>query len=462
MLAHTLILSILFSLLPIINANSSEVIQVPAQILSSSVNWDRPGATYKLKGLIQVPRDLAINVGPGVTVDASDGNLLLLGSIKFAGSSSSRTKLYVKHPFLDDRSTSNEMTFSFTDVKGVLGFGSIASYRSMPVQISDSTFTDLDYLFGSSRVLSDITIIRSFFRNVRQVFDASSAFGIGCGQVVAFNVNISENYFLDLQCFPSFGQYDLSWGTRSLNISSNIFRNEQNALVFDIRENDNVYSGYTPLKIENNSFLSINRLVLVAANNSNYRIAKNYWTVNNETEIRKNAKVIDGKTDISIQTIIFEPLLLSQPTLPISNNLYLAYLDEVKETAELKAKQEAEAKAAAELKAKQEAEAKAAAELKAKQEAEAKAAAELKAKQEAEAKAAAELKAKQEAEAKAAAELKAKQDADKAAQLAALKAALLKLKTPTPKKTTITCIKGKTVKKVTAIKPVCPKGYKKK
>ena len=40
--------------------------------------------------------------------------------------------------------------------------------------------------------------------------------------------------------------------------------------------------------------------------------------------------------------------------------------------------------------------------------------------------------------------------------------------TPTPsappvaKKITITCVKGKTVKKVTAVKPVCPKGYKKK
>jgi hypothetical protein len=27
---------------------------------------------------------------------------------------------------------------------------------------------------------------------------------------------------------------------------------------------------------------------------------------------------------------------------------------------------------------------------------------------------------------------------------------------------TITCVKGKLVKKVTAVKPVCPKGYKKK
>ena len=32
----------------------------------------------------------------------------------------------------------------------------------------------------------------------------------------------------------------------------------------------------------------------------------------------------------------------------------------------------------------------------------------------------------------------------------------------TSKKTTITCVKGKTVKKITAFKPVCPKGYKKK
>jgi len=107
---------------------------------------------------------------------------------------------------------------------------------------------------------------------------------------------------------------------------------------------------------------------------------------------------------------------------------------------EFESKQDADAKAAAD---------KAAAEVKAKQEAEAKAAAELKAKQEAEAKAAAELKAKQEAEAKAAAELKAKQEAE--AKAAASK-----------KKITITCIKGKLVKKVTAVKPVCPAGYKKK
>jgi len=80
-----------------------------------------------------------------------------------------------------------------------------------------------------------------------------------------------------------------------------------------------------------------------------------------------------------------------------------------------------------------------------------KAALELKAKQDAEAKAAEELVAKQRAEVKAAEELKAKQEADaKAGQAAAMK------------KTTITCVKGKTTKKVTAVKPKCPAGYKRK
>ena len=67
---------------------------------------------------------------------------------------------------------------------------------------------------------------------------------------------------------------------------------------------------------------------------------------------------------------------------------------------------------------------------------------------------AAELKAKQEAEAKAAAELKAKQEAEAKAAAAAKAAA--------SKKITITCVKGKLTKKITAVKPVCPKGYKKK
>lgn len=68
---------------------------------------------------------------------------------------------------------------------------------------------------------------------------------------------------------------------------------------------------------------------------------------------------------------------------------------------------------------------------------------------EAQAKADAEAKAKAQAEADAQAKAKAEAEAKARAELA-------------NKKTTITCVQGKKTKKVTAVKPVCPKGFKKK
>jgi hypothetical protein len=75
----------------------------------------------------------------------------------------------------------------------------------------------------------------------------------------------------------------------------------------------------------------------------------------------------------------------------------------------------------------------------------------LKMKQEADAKAAEALKVKEDAEAKAASDLKAKKEAEAKAAIPAV-----------VKKLTITCTKGKLIKKVTAVIPKCPTGYKKK
>ncbi len=102
--------------------------------------------------------------------------------------------------------------------------------------------------------------------------------------------------------------------------------------------------------------------------------------------------------------------------------------------------------AIAEAKAQADAEAQAAADRKAKKELEAKAIADA----QAEARAAAALKAQADAEAQAAAELKAKQVAEAKAKAVALR------------KTTIICTKGKLTKKVTAVKPKCPAGFKKR
>jgi subtilisin family serine protease len=110
-------------------------------------------------------------------------------------------------------------------------------------------------------------------------------------------------------------------------------------------------------------------------------------------------------------------------------------------TARVKA--EADAKLAKDAQAKAEADAKLAKDAQAKAEADAKLAKDAQAKAEADAKLAKDAQAKAEADAKLAKDAQAKAEAD-------------------AKQITITCVKGKLIKKVTGVKPICPPGYKKK
>ena len=53
-----------------------------------------------------------------------------------------------------------------------------------------------------------------------------------------------------------------------------------------------------------------------------------------------------------------------------------------------------------------------------------------------------------------------KQQNDRLAQLEALRIKEAEAKAAAARKITITCVKGKIIKKVTSAKPVCPAGYK--
>ena len=157
------------------------------------------------------------------------------------------------------------------------------------------------------------------------------------------------------------------------------------------------------------------------------------------------------ETAIDIEDVIVKDLKLIQFDSFVRMMMDDTSFEQVAKIADAQANAAAD-KAATELKAKQEADAKAATD---------KAAADLKAKQEADAKAAtdkaaADLKAKQEADAKAAAD---KIISDAKAEAAKILADA-RAKATAPKKTSITCAKGKLTKKVTAVKPKCPAGFK--
>jgi hypothetical protein len=401
----------------------TEVIQ--GQIISTNTTWGTPGKDLKIDGLIQIRTGVTLTINPGASLDVSNGSFLVLGSLSIVGNSTSQKPAVFARSWL---SGSGNVSMSGLNISG--SGGALFPYEATgSISMIDSTISKFDSIFGQTQssflVFNGNTVLRvsNFYANP--------------GFFTSYSVTITNNSFYDVQKISGDwpGIYvRLGQPLPSFVFTGNYFENSSTTLSIEPRS----VESYPNLKASNNYFATPTKVTLVA---NGIEFSQNYWTgITSENQLRSQVKVIDGITNITLPIIKFAPLLSSPPAAQQSLTRLRALLDA-----------EVSAKAAAELKAKQEAEAKAAAELKAKQEADAKAAAELRAKQEAEAKAAAELKAKQEIEAavaKALAELKAKQEAE--AKASALK------------KTTITCVKGKLTKKVTAVKPKCPSGYKKK
>ena len=401
----------------------TEVIR--GQIISTNTTWGTPGKELKIEGLVQIRTGVTLTINPGTSLDVSNGSFLVLGSLSIVGNSTSQKPAVFARSWL---SGSGNVSMSGLNISG--SGGSLFPYETTgSISIIDSTISKFDYIFGQNQssflVFNGNTVLRvsNFYANP--------------GFFTSYSVTMTNNSFYDVQKISgeSPGIYvRLGQALPSYVFTGNYFENSSTTLSIEPRSVDS----YPNLKVSNNYFATPTKVTLVA---NGIEFSQNYWTgITSENQLRSQVKVIDGITNITLPIIKFAPILSSPPAAQQSLTRLRALLDaevSAKAASELKAKQEAEAKAAAELKAKQEAEAKAAAELKAKQEAEAKVAAELKSKQEADSKAAAE---------RVAAELKAKQEAS--------------AKEAATKKTTITCIKGKLIKKVTAVKPKCPAGYK--
>jgi hypothetical protein len=404
-LSLAILLGFTFSVSPIANAET-EVIQ--GQIISANTTWGTPGKALKIEGLVQIRLGVTLTINPGTSLDVSSGSFLVLGNLLIIGDSTTQKSVVLAPNWL---SGNGKITLSGLNISGT-GSALFPYEVTGSISVLDSTILNFNSVFGqtqaSALVFNGNTVIR-----VLNFYAYPGAF-------TSYSVSIKNNSFYDIQKIN--GEWPgiyvrLGQTLPSYELSGNYFENASTVLSIQPQSIDS----YPNLRVINNHFATPAK-VTVQANGVEF--SQNYWNgLTTVSQLRSQVKVNDGISNITLPIMKFEPLLssppASQPSFTRLKNLLEA---------------EVAAKAAAEVKAKQEAEAKAAAELKAKQEAEAKAAAELKAKQEAEAKAAAELKAKQEAEAKAAESMKR----------------------------TITCVKGKLTKKVTAVKPTCPAGYKKK
>ena len=235
----------------------------------------------------------------------------------------------------------------------------------------------------------------------------------------------------------SYEKWVLGWLPNSeVQCFTNLAQNSLTTFSFDYTKNDQLAIFRAP---ENENYI----IETTKVNGTRYLA---FYSLNNEgrpplTFFQERAQAQSGGVEIENHLVIGTQLKSTKYTLLVSNldsssitlNIAPAAQTDSKEFKDLVAK-------SSEIKNKIEQEiqnkARAAAELKAKQDAEERAATE--------AKLAADLKAKQDAEAKAAAD----------------KAAAQKL--ASQRKSTITCVKGKLVKKIIAVSPKCPSGFKKK
>jgi hypothetical protein len=404
---------LLSAITPLANAET-EVIQ--GQIVSTNTTWGGSNKALKIEGLIQIRAGVTLTINPGSSLDVSKGSFLVLGSLSIIGNSTSQSSAVFAPSWL---SGSGSVSISGLNIIG--DGGSLLPYEvTGAISITNSNISGFisvsEQTQSRSLVFSGNTVFKVSNFHANPIFHTS------------YSVIITNNSFYEIQKIggESSGIYvNLGQVLPTYNFTGNYFENVSSMLTLQHRNKDS----YPNLTLSNNNFATPAKVTIVA---NGYDFSQNYWKgITTENQLRSQAIVLDGITNITLPVMKIAPLLTSPPVIQPSYTRLKALLD-----AEISAKA-AVAKAAADKVAAD----KAAAELKAKQDAEAKAAAELKAKQEAEA------RAQIEAE-RVAAELKAKQEA-------AVKAAALK-------KTTITCVKGKLTKKVTAVKPKCPTGYKKK
>ena len=404
LLSAVMVVGLLFAITPLANAET-EVIQ--GQIVSTNTTWGASSKALKIEGLIQIRAGVTLTINPGSSLDVSKGSFLVLGSLSIIGTSTSQASAVFAPSWL---SGSGSVSVSGLNITG--DGGSLLPYEATgAISIINSSISGFNSISeqtqSRSLVFSDNTVFKVSSFHPNPIFHTS------------YSVTITNNSFFEIQKIggESSGIYvNLGQVLPTYNLTGNYFENISTMLTLQPRNKDS----YPNLTLSNNNFATPTKVTIVA---NGFDFSQNYWKgITTENQLRSQAIVLDGITNITLPIMKLAPLLTSPPITQPSYTRLKALLD-----AEISAKAAADTAAADKVAAD-----KVAAELKAKQEAEAKAQLEAE-------RVAAELKAKEAAAAKAA--------ADKAAAL---------------KKTTITCVKGKLTKKVTAVKPVCPAGYKKK
>ena len=274
--------------------------EITAQILQTDTNWYAKSSPIKVTGSIQIPANVTLKIHPGAVVDFTNANVTLLGKIVIGSNSSPLvTKVKLANDFIA-KGNGGQLVIENSEILGqggtLLSWGASLSNFSM----DNSTISKFRLLIEGA---TKISISNSI---VKEVDALTSEFAMIYDFLLSNNVLYEmKNLFV-----PSKGIYFNDGGPRPTTVfKGNLILNTVNRLNFVIPSTSD---SVPTISFENNRFESPKLLNISGGT----KAGGNYWGTPDETTLRAQAKITDGRSDITLATINFTPFLSSPPAAP--------------------------------------------------------------------------------------------------------------------------------------------------
>ena len=265
--------------------------RISSIILGQSTTWSAENGPLVVTGEIQVPKGVTLTIAPGAQVDFTRGAITLLGGLIIGSASGPETTIKMGN-VLVDRGSGSEITVSNTNLIGNENSQSILGAETNSITISNSRVSNLHTLINGQGA--------RFFSIKNSTI--SNTINFGDCLMAPYFLEVTDNTFYNIEnfCVPDYFMPPNDGSPLPKRVvTSNLFLNDS--------KNLNLHAPSLLTNFTSNYFASPAKLHIYPS--YGYSIPNNYWSVTNEAALRANATIVDGFVDITLPKMNFSPML---------------------------------------------------------------------------------------------------------------------------------------------------------
>jgi hypothetical protein len=277
--------------------------EINGSIIQEDTRWFAKSSPIKVRGTVQIPTGVTLTIAAGSVVDLTEGNFTLLGNLVIGSNSSKLTTVITmgSGDFIA-KGSGGTVNIQNSEIKSNRG-----TFSSMWNAFIANLTIDNSYLEGFRNITNGQLTTLAISNTIMRKLDAIT----GTGNV--YNFTLLNNVFEDLRYFsyPSAGIFvNTGQALPAASVQGNLFINAANTLEFTLPDGSNNSESST---FRNNRMDTPSKLTISGGTEA----GRNYWGAVGEAAIRAAAKVLDGKSDITLRTINFGSALATPPALPV-------------------------------------------------------------------------------------------------------------------------------------------------